>query len=725
MNLIDKYEEFKNTFTGNFTIDPAWYLSNCGVFSKNKTAKALAAHGNYSEEWYRARFVWSITQLGLFPKENIMVEFAIPKGSPGSKSLEPDLIVFKDNSWKSHYDSWDKMSAMPETLREQMLMVGECKNNHKQVVSAVTKQMAEAMNSYIGNEIFGIYIDDALDVLLFKKEGTYSIKRYDSGKSADGENLVAKLNLNNRDNLTSLPSYDDLIKKVNGSGDVAKLDFSNTEGIDEDTFSGLLALMNRDIDRLALTRDGQDFIVEFLTLKVADEKQVKKGKKSYFEFYVKDTEVVSGFGNQVFRQRINNLYASAKSEYKNIFKHPVFWYNSAAGGTLKPSSGDDEKFLIGIVKLFQKKTILGTKNASFNQIIFNNFGNSVKKAKEKQFFTPVPIVETIVKMINPQKNETVCDPCSGICDFLAMAFRHIYKNELENLPSADMFYGLDKDDDILKLAELNLVLNGDGNAQIKIMDSLGQKLLEDGTYQNFIFDDANYNYLDWTNFNDSSKNVKKFDVIITNPPFGKGRDLVTGKDGEWALDKKTMELYESWIESGRPKSIDMGILFLENAYKLLNDGGRMAIILSNSIASIAEWEPVRKWFINHMRIVALFDLPARTFGETGVATTVFIAYKPKKTEKNILDDNYEIFVKEIENIGYTVKISDRIVTMSPDYVINADTFEREKDSKGNDKLLSDFPDLVNEFGTWLNDKRQSYPEIYKAFSGDNYKKMDD
>lgn len=725
MNIIDKFNEFKTTFPGDFTIDPSWYLTNCGVFSKNKTAKAIAAHGNYSEEWYRARFVWSIVQLGLYPKENIMVEFAIPKGSPGSKSLEPDLMIFKDNSWKSHYDSWDKESAMPESLRELMLLVGECKNNHSTVVSAVTKQMAEAMNSYIGSEVFGIYIDDLLDILLFKKEGTYSIKRYDAGKVAEGDNLVAKLNLSNRDNLTSLPSFDDLIKKVTGSSDVSKLNFSNTEEIDEDTFNGLLALMNRDIDRLALSRDGQDFIVEFLTLKVADEKAVKKGVKANFDFYVKDTEIVNGFGNQTFRQRINDLYAAAKTEYKNIFKHPVFSYSSSAGGNLKPSSGDDEKFLIGIIKLFQKKTILGTRNASFNQIIFNNFGSSVKKAKEKQFFTPVPIVQTIVNMINPQKNETICDPCSGICDFLAMAFRHIYKNELENLPSADMFYGLDKDDDILKLAELNLVLNGDGNAQIKIMDSLGQKLLEDGTYQNIIFDNENYNYLDWTSLNDASKNVKRFDVIITNPPFGKGRDLTTGKDGVWDLDKKTMELYESWIESGRPKSIDMGILFLENAYKLLKDGGRMAIVLSNSIASIAEWEPVRKWFIKHMRIVGLFDLPARTFGETGVATTVFIAYKPKKGEKDILDKDYEVFVKEVENIGYTVKISDRIVTMSPDYVINPETFEREKDSKGNDKLLSDFPALVDDFGDWLTKNKEEYPEIYKAFRGDNYKKWDE
>ena len=482
--------------------------------------------------------------------------------------------------------------------------------------------------------------------------------------------------------------------------------------------------MNRDVDRLALSRNDQDFIVEFLTLKVADEKEVKKSKKKYFDFYIKEEEITEkGFGTQSFRKRILELYTRAKCEYKTIFTHPVFEYRYK-GETLVPSAGDDERFLVGIVKLFQKKTILDTRNTSFNQIIFNNFGSSIEKAKEKQFFTPVAIVESIIKMINPQKNETICDPCSGICDFLAMAFRHIYQGELGSLPSADMFFGFDIDPKILKLAELNLVLNGDGNAQIKIMDSIGQKLLEDGTYKDYEFDINNYFKESWQNKNDSQKNVKQYDVIVTNPPFGKGRDLKTGKDGRWDIKKSTMKLYESWEVQGEPKSIDMGVLFLENSYKLLLPGGRMAIILSNSIASIAEWTKVREWFISKMRIVSIFNLPANTFGETGVATTVIIAYKPKRNEQNILKENYELFAREIENIGYTVKVKDRVIFMSPDYVINPDTFEREKDSKGNDLLLSDFPSLVNDFGEWILNNENKYSEIYNAFHGNRYKKWE-
>ena len=153
----------------------------------------------------------------------------------------------------------------------------------------------------------------------------------------------------------------------------------------------------------------------------------------------------------------------------------------------------------------------------------------------------------------------------------------------------------------------------------------------------------------------------------------------------------------------------MGVIFLENAYKLLEEGGRMGIVLSNSIASISEWENVRKWLIERMRIVALFDLPANTFGETGVATTVIVAYKPKNDEKYLLDNDYEIFIKEVESIGYEVKTVKRTITFRPQFVINEDTFEHTS------KLDEDFSSMQNEFQEFL--KRQEL-EIKNAFNID-------
>ena len=88
----------------------------------------------------------------------------------------------------------------------------------------------------------------------------------------------------------------------------------------------------------------------------------------------------------------------------------------------------------------------------------------------------------MVKILNPKKDETIIDPCSGICDFLAVSFRamHDKSKHLGEIVEAKNLYGFDKDKKVLKLAELNLVLNGDGGANIHHMNSLTQKLTFNG-----------------------------------------------------------------------------------------------------------------------------------------------------------------------------------------------------------------------------------------------------
>lgn len=726
MQMIEAFREFEKKYATLKKITTTWYKRNCGVFSNNKTANVKHKNGEYSEEWYRARMIWSLVNAKHFDPEKICVEFIIPKGSEGAKALQPDIVIFTDSNWKKEYDKWDREAKLPESLAKKILMVAEAKDNVNEIEKAVMKQMAEAMNSAIAcKEVYGMYFDCKDDILLFKKEGNDAIKRYYIDKQLIGDE-IERLNFTNRDSLEQIPNFEELLGNILPPDAVDRRNFDNTQALGEDSFSEILETINRTVDRLGLSRDAQDLIVEYLTLKVADEKEVLRSRKKYFDFYIKDDEINGMYGNQTFRNRIKELYERSKKEYNAIFNPPGLVY-SMNSGSLKPSHPDDEKMLLSIIKIFQEKklTIIGARHTSFNQIIFNNFGNNIEKAKEKQFFTPVPVVEAIVKMVNPQKDEKICDPCSGICDFLAMAFRHVNGNDLSKLMAASNYYGFDKDNKILKLAELNLVLNGDGNAIIRNMNTIDHKLLVNREYQSNDFNIDNYNIKDWSNKNDESRNVQKYDVILTNPPFGRGRDLQTGKNSKWDIPKKTIQLYEVWEEKGRPKSIDMGVIFLENAYKTLNEGGRMAIILSNSIASIADWECVRKWFIERMRIVALVDLPANTFGQTGVATTVIIAYKPKADEKSILSEDYEVFVKEIEHVGYTVKEKNKVIDMPPNYLIDPKTCKIVYDENGNKCILSDFPELVSEFGKWLKTNQYTYKEIYEAFSGGFYQEWSD
>lgn len=721
MNLYQQFEKFENKFESLKELDNKWYKENCGVIANITKKKIISKNNELSEEWYRARMVWSLVELG-YPPENICVEFSLPKGSEGAKSLNPDVIIFKDSTWIELYNKWDKKSTLPDALRRLMLIVMEAKNNSKNLENPIFKQMAEAMNSYIGEEIFGVYFDNEIDLLIFSKEGTHSINRYNISKRINGEG-IEKLNLTNRDDINSLPTFEEFRERIYLTENLKKLNFETNQPITEDNFSDILKDFNRMQDSLNISH-AQDLIVEFLMLKVTDEKMVLNGEKKYFEFYITEDESSGTKENiQNFRKRIQNLYENAKKYFSILVNSTEFRYSSTnSSSSLRPLRNDDEKFLIGVVKHTQKKIILSENKGSYNQIIFNNFGDNINKAKEKQFFTPLDIVDMIIRIINPTKNVSICDPCAGICDFLTVSHNFLSKKYEEHF---SQLYAFDKDEKILKLAQLNLILNGAGNTRIENFNSINQKLLNNNSTEKVNFSDQLYDAVDWKNINDELLDVKQYDIVVTNPPFGKGRDLNTGKNNVWDIPQNTMNLYETWLRSGKPKTIDMGVIFLENAFKVLKPGGKMAIIISNSIAGILQWQSAREWLIENLRITAIIDLPQDTFGETAVATTVIIGYKPLENEKYLLEENYELYASVVENVGYSFSTTDRIVTFKPVYEIDPLTYERIRDNKGNDKKLSDLPNVVNEFGKWLDDHKHIYKEIYKAFDGNNYQYMED
>ena len=699
-----KYNELK-------FIDKFFHEKELGVVSFASKAKTRGSNGNLSEEYIRTRFVYALVNSGYFPKEILCIEFNIPKGNKG-KSLKPDIVAFKNKDWLPIYEE-AKANKNFKKLRQNYLVVFETKKNNKTLESAIENQLRPALAENESKErVFGVYFDDKPDVLIFKKIGNSPIRRFDEAIELSDSGLV-NLNFDKRDFILDFPTYKNFQDNNKSISDVTKLTTSALDAIDEVAFEEFLAELKRIADREKPKHSERDLIVEFLTLKVFDEKRSKRDK-STLKFYIEPKEKKSdGLGEKSFRTRIDKLYKDAKREYVNVLSKPYFSYDT----TLKPSNANEERFLIALVESLQKRAILKAKNESFNQIIFNNFGDEKQKADKGQFFTPIPVVKAIIQMLNPIKGEELCDPCCGICDFPAMAFRHAHRKDEEYPPNASHYYGFDIENNNLKLAELNLVLNGDGGAVLENMNSITQKMLADGSVMKVgNFNTKNYESDTWNHKDDTDKDLKKFKLIATNPPFGKGRDLKTGAKGKWDIPKETIDLYETYkikptpTSTGKitlPKSMDMGAIFLEDAYKLLEDGGRMGIVLSNSIASIKEWENVRAWLIERMRIVGLFDLPANTFGETGVATTVIIAYKPKFDERDILEKDYEVFIKEIQNIGYEVKTVKRTITFQPQFVINEETFEHTS------QLDEDFSSMQSEFIEFL--KRQEL-EIKNAFN---------
>ncbi len=716
MNSFKNYlNEFNEKYSNIENIDTKFYDEIWVKTWEKINAKAFDSKGFFSEEYIRARFVYAMVNSWMYNKEYICVEFRYPKWNTKTP-LKPDIVVFKDKNWEKEFVE-AKIKKDFKWFRKNTLVIFETKKNNKSVESAVENQLRPAMaENESDDRIFGIYFDDESDILIFKKIWNSEIRRFFENKELH-INWVNGLGLQNRDSILDLPSQKDFIENNESISDLTKLKTDNLDAIDEVNFKDVMNLLKRANDKIKPKNNERDLIVEFLTLKVFDEKRSKKENK-FLEFYVLGDEIKNWNWNQDFRKRIQQLYKDARKKYSKVLSKSFFEFKEKNWNLIPDTN--DEKFLIELIKIFQRKAILKSENESFNQIIFNNFWSDSQKADKWQFFTPVPIVKAIIKVLNPVSGEELCDPCSWICDFLAMWFRHSYNYDKDKYPdTASHYYWFDLEQWNLKLAELNLVLNWDWWATLKTMNSLSQKLLDNTQepIKEWLFTTQNYNISDWSVKENEDLELKKYKIIATNPPFWKWRDLKTGANWQWDLPKETVELYETYFEKAKkedwttwnlPKSMDMWVLFLENAYKVLEEWWRMSIILSNSIASIKEWESVRSWFISKMRIVALFDLPSNTFWETGVATTIITAYKPTKQEllNWILDKNYEVFIKEIENIWYEVKTVKRAIEFKPTYIINEETFENTN------KILEDFTSLHKDFQDFLNRQEE---EIKIAF----------
>ena len=266
---------------------------------------------------------------------------------------------------------------------------------------------------------------------------------------------------------------------------------------------------------------------------------------------------------------------------------------------------------------------------------------------------------------------------------------------------------------MVKLATLNMLLNGDGNATIEVqsdgLGSINTKFNDKGKLTKLIprteKQEHNYNG-NWDNRVDGD-NLKKFDIVLTNPPFGEARSWIpVGKEKEIA------ECYELWNRYNQTK-IDLGVIFLENAVRVLKENGRMAIVLSNSIASIDSHKEARKWLCENMRIVAIIDLPPNIFAEAGVSPTIIFAYKPSKDDLAVLKEkNYQVFSKEIKKVGYEVKTKNKVKCFETQYKLNPQTFEKEINPDGTAKLDEEFTETVAEFKQWCNMQEDTLKKLF-------------
>lgn len=666
-------------------------------------------HGNRNEEYYKWQFIYSLIKSDLISRDYIGAEIYFPKGNIGSAPIKIDAVVFKDIEWLEYYNKYRKFKDQEslDKVRKSAIFVIEFKRDGD------TKKIEQIFNSQIKASIkepdtelaLGAYYDKER-LYLFKRIGN-DIQRLDNSKNfPTSQRILEQLQLEITDPYFMIPNLD-LLQKLQAGGTTNNIanrvieDLNIVYTMNDENIKLSLSNILKTLDSVSLfNEEGYHVLIQMLAIKIFDEKQADLHGSS-LKFYIKDAEHhfqnLQDEGIQEFIKRTSSIHADAKKYYKNILsENKIVWKNSR-----------HVRVASEIAYQFQHYSFVKSRKSDLYQLVFYNFATKFKKDENAQFLTPIPIIEFLVKMINPRRNESVCDPCCGIGDFLSVS----YVNSEGKLDDNNL-YGLDNDHNMTILAQLNMLLNGDGNATIKYVPekgSINQKLTQSGAVVTL---NKKYHASgDWDNWPDETE-LMKFDIILTNPPFGKGRSLNLSKSSDVDV-AEFYETYDMYIKENPKAGLDLGVVFLENAIRLLKHNGRFGIILSNSIASNKSFEFARKWLLKNIRVVAIIDMPENVFAETGVNTTIIMGYKVKQDELNILiDQDYKVFSREIKNVGYIKKTANRNVFFETKYKLDENTFETIINEYGESVSNEDFSVIIEDFKEWCLFQEATVKKLY-------------
>ena len=407
-------------------------------------------------------------------------------------------------------------------------------------------------------------------------------------------------------------------------------------------------------------------LLKLIFCKIEDERNLGNP----LEFYASSGERSNPDGQLTVRKRIEKIFERVKKKNPSIFE------------------GNDEirlksRSLAYVVSELQKYSLLNThidiKGKAYEEIVGSNL-----RGDRGEFFTPRNVMHMTVEMLQPSDIERVLDPACGTGDFLVVAMNHVIANlekrfveEIQKTkPNWDdnekrlfqqriaeiaehNFFGFDLNPDLVKATKMNMVMNNDGSGNIFQTDSLlppheWEQEFRESLTKTLDIEPSSLRNRDMIGY---------FDVIITNPPFGskipiKDPHILEQYDiGHiWERDKTASN---KWIKTSRfQSSVPPEQLFIERCIQLLKPGGRLGIVLPDSILGAPGLGYIREWLIHNTRIIASIDLDADTFQpRNGTQTSVLILQK--KTPSQIQQEerarvivDYPIFMAMVDRIGH-------------------------------------------------------------------------
>ncbi len=260
------------------------------------------------------------------------------------------------------------------------------------------------------------------------------------------------------------------------------------------------------------------------------------------------------------------------------------------------------------------RTELDTKGVAFEEFMGGFF-----KGDFGQYFTPRELIGFAVEVLNPQRTDLVLDPACGSGGFLLYALDHVRReaNVKKKAGTVEHFnywhdfakerlFGIEINEELARVAKMNMIIHDDGHTNIVGHDAL--------------------DFLSKITAKKDTLKPGKFDLVLTNPPFGsvvkrteKGEGYLEQYNLRNYIAKNTtgMEPDESATGEADAKrgakavkdraSIKTEILFLERVHSFLKPGtGRAAIVLPDGILTNSSLQGVRDWLLDRLNFSPLY-----------------------------------------------------------------------------------------------------------------------
>lgn len=396
--------------------------------------------------------------------------------------------------------------------------------------------------------------------------------------------------------------------------------------------------------------------------------------------------------NENLLNRIKALYEEGRKKDQEVFRDNI---------RLTP---EKVRTVVGYLESVNlSETDLDSKGRAFE-----TFMGSFFRGNFGQYFTPREIVKFIVDVLPITHDSKVLDTSCGSGGFLLYALNKVreqatayypnYKNDARQYAkwfpywhdfAEKNLYGIEISEQISRAAKMNMIIHDDGHTNVITSDGLVS---------------------DETIFAKTSNQGFKygtFDFIITNPPFGS-----TIRQSEQAY-LKTYQLgkkEEDWLAvTARPENTRDGqsteVLFIEQDYKFLKEGGFLAIVLPDGILTNSSMQYVRTQIEDWFRIVAVVSMPQTAFAANGagVKSSVLFLRKWKKDETDKLVQQK----KDIES--RLLRDSDYLALRKQwDLKIKQKQKQKAEEIKGRQRITITTAKQTEEYKTWNASMQEEY-----------------